>query len=125
MGATHTPHPGEVKTPDYPSMMECDGLFASKGFLVAVVGNICIDQNKKEWFSSPLLWPICTILATKEDMQGMPPFSIKLMELDMIRDMGQEMHYKMKNAGIESYVSIIGDGVHKQQLFSKHSKKYY
>ena len=51
----------------------------------------------------------------------MPPSSSLVMELDMIRDMGLEMHYKMKNAGVDLYVSIIGGGVHEQQLFSKHS----
>lgn len=109
---------GESKTADFPSMMECDGLFASKGFLDAVLGNVCDDETKKEWFQSPLLWPI---LATKEDMEGMPPSSTIVMELDMIRDMGVEMHYKLKNSGVESYITIVSGGIHEQQLFSKHS----
>lgn len=109
---------GGEKTPDYPSMMECDGLFASEGFLTAVDNNLCKEEEKEEWFKNPLLW---SIHATKEDMEGMPPSSIIVMQLDMIRDQGFEMHYKLKSAGVESYITTVSGGVHEQQLFSMHS----
>ena len=109
---------GEYKTKDYPSMMQFDGLFISEALLAAILGNICDDNAKEEWFKSPLLWPI---LCTEKDMAGLPPCSTVVMELDMIRDMGTEMHYKLKNAGVESYLTVTGGGIHVQQLFSKHS----
>jgi len=109
---------GGKKTADYPSMIECDGLFASEGFLIAVDNNVCKEDEKEKWFKDPLLWPI---LATKEDLEGMPPSSTIVMQLDMIRDQGFEMHYKLKSAGVESYITCVSGGVHEQQLFSKHS----
>jgi acetyl esterase/lipase len=102
----------------YPSMSEFNGYFLSDGFLEAIHMGTCVESEKEMWFKSPLLWPIC---ATKEDMAGLPPTSVIVGELDMIRDMGIDLNLRLKEAGVEASLTMIGGGIHDQQLFTKHS----
>jgi acetyl esterase/lipase len=78
----------------------------------------CVESEKEMWFKSPLLSPVC---ATKEDMTGLPPVSIIVGELDMIRDMGIDLNLQLKEAGVEASLTMIGGGIHDQQFFTKHS----
>ena len=70
------------------------------------------------WFKSPLLW---SVLATKEEMAGLPPTSVIVGELDMIRDMGIDLNLRLKEAGVETSLTIMGGAIHDQQFFTKHS----
>ena len=51
----------------------------------------------------------------------MPPTSVVVGELDMIRDIGIELSRRLKDAGVESMLTFIGGGIHVQQLLTKHS----
>lgn len=83
------------------------------------IGNtVCDESEKDEMFKSPLLWSLC---ATKEEMANMPPTSVVVGEVDMIRDMGIELYHRLKDAGVESLLTIMGGGIHEQQLFANHS----
>jgi acetyl esterase/lipase len=102
----------------YPSMSEFNGYFLSDGFFMSMHMGACDESEKEMWFKSPLLWPIC---ATKEDMAGLPPTSVIVGELDMVRDMGIDLNLRLKEAGVEASLTMIGGGIHDQQLFTKHS----
>lgn len=54
-------------------------------------------------------------------MAGMPPTSVVVGECDMIRDTGVELYHRLKDAGVESLLTITGGGIHEQQLFANHS----
>lgn len=85
----------------------------------ACTGNtVCLESDKEEWFKNPLLSSLC---AAKEEMAVMPPTSVVVGELDMIRDMGIELYHRLKDAGVESLLAIMGGGIHEQQLFASHS----
>jgi len=94
-------------------------LFLTSYVLLLYSGNtVCEESEKEEWFKNPLLWSLC---ATKEEMAGMPPTSVVVGELDMIRDMGIELYHRLKDADVESLLTIMGGGIHEQQLFANHS----
>lgn len=94
---------GETKNAKYPSMMEFDGYFGSKGFLNAVVNDVVKDEDRQAWSKNPLLWPIH---ATADQLKGLPPTKTVVMELDMISDTGVAFNCELKKAGVDA-VSLL------------------
>ena len=99
--------------PKYPSMAEFDGYYISKGYLQA-----CVNMVKDELTKNKKLFPIS---ATRDEMRGLPPTKIVVYQLDMLRDMGIAMHFKLMKAGVQASFNICSGGVHDQQLFTMHS----
>jgi len=62
-------------------------------------------DSRQEIYASPLL-------ATPEDLQGMPPTLIITDENDVLRDEGEEFARKLDNAGVEVYNIRINQTIH-------------
>ncbi|KAL7563635.1 hypothetical protein ACA910_013374 [Epithemia clementina (nom. ined.)] len=103
-----------ASSPKFPSMAEFNGYSISEAYLQAAVVNMVQDELK----TNKKLFPMS---ATKDELKGLPPTKIIVYQLDMLRDMGIAMHFKLMKAGVSASFNITSGGVHDQQLFTVHS----
>jgi acetyl esterase/lipase len=92
--------------PELPSLFENDGYFMNVSMMGALAK---VYDPSGEHKNDPLAWPL---LASADDLAGLPPHVISVNQLDPLRDEGLAYHRKLLAAGVSSVSRTVNGTCH-------------
>lgn len=100
--------------------LEFPSLYENKNYFVAnqMLGLMGAMSSRGGNDRNPMVWPYW---ASEEELKGLPPTNLLMMELDSCRDEGLALSRKLRKAGVSGSSNVLAGMIHGWEVYGEKS----